>query len=202
MRYMRIQLIIVAAALIMSAVACQRDEIWSKAERNLIRTEGETMRVLTVYDRPDSMVLRTKCTEISTEELTSDEYKMLADKMVATVTSPEEDGVGIAGPQVGISRRIVAVQRFDKGGEPFEVYPNIRVTCHRGEKQVGPEGCLSIPGKRGDVERYQDIDIAYTSVKTLRDTTETIKGFTAVIFQHECDHLDGILYTDYLEVNL
>ncbi len=202
MRYMRIQLIIVAAALIMSAVACQRDEIWSKAERNLIRTEGETMRVLTVYDKPDSLVLRTKCNEISTVELTSDEYKMLADKMVATVTSPEEDGVGIAGPQVGISRRIVAVQRFDKDGEPFEVYPNIRVICHRGEKQVGPEGCLSIPGKRGDVERYQDIDIAYTSVKTLRDTTETIKGFTAVIFQHECDHLDGILYTDYLEVNL
>lgn len=199
---MRIQLIIVAAALIMSAVACQRDEIWSKAERNLIRTEGETMRVLTVYDKPDSLVLRTKCNEISTVELTSDEYKMLADKMVATVTSPEEDGVGIAGPQVGISRRIVAVQRFDKDGEPFEVYPNIRVICHRGEKQVGPEGCLSIPGKRGDVERYQDIDIAYTSVKTLRDTTETIKGFTAVIFQHECDHLDGILYTDYLEVNL
>ena len=186
----------------MSAVACQRDEIWSKAERNLIRTEGETMRVLTVYDKPDSLVLRTKCNEISTVELTSDEYKMLADKMVATVTSPEEDGVGIAGPQVGISRRIVAVQRFDKDGEPFEVYPNIRVTCHRGEKKVGPEGCLSIPGKRGDVERYQDIDIAYTSVKTLRDTTETIKGFTAVIFQHECDHLDGILYTDYLEVNI
>ncbi len=198
---MRIELNIVAAALIMSAVACQRTEIWSKAEMNLIRGEGGTMRVLTVNDKTDSLVLRTKCTEISTGELTSDEYKMLADKMVATVTSPEEDGVGIAGPQVGISRRIVAVQRFDKDGEPFEVYPNIRVTCHRGEKQVGPEGCLSIPGKRGDVERYQDIDIAYTSAKTLRDTTETIKGFTAVIFQHECDHLDGILYTDYLEVN-
>lgn len=195
------ELNIVAAALIMSAVACQRTEIWSKAEMNLIHGEGGTMRVLTVNDKTDSLVLRTKCTEISTGELTSDEYKMLADKMVATVTSPEEDGVGIAGPQVGISRRIVAVQRFDKDGEPFEVYPNIRVTCHRGEKQVGPEGCLSIPGKRGDVERYQDIDIAYTSAKTLRDTTETIKGFTSVIFQHECDHLDGILYTDYLEVN-
>ena len=59
------------------------------------------MRVLTVYDRQDSLVLRTKCTGISAGELTSDEYKILADKMVATVTSPEEDGVGIAGPQVG-----------------------------------------------------------------------------------------------------
>lgn len=196
---MRTRLSIVAAALIMSAVACQRDGIWSESERELICGEGGTMRVLTVYDRQDSLVLRTKCTGISAGELTGDEYRMLADKMVATVTSPEEDGVGIAGPQVGISRRIVAVQRFDKEGEPFEVYPNIRVTCHRGEKQVGPEGCLSIPGKRGDVARYQDIDIAYTSVRTLRDTAETVKGFTAVIFQHECDHLDGILYTDYPE---
>ncbi|HCQ72338.1 MAG TPA: peptide deformylase, partial [Rikenellaceae bacterium] len=101
----------------------------------------------------------------------------------------------------GISRRVVAVQRFDKDGEPFEVYPNIRITDRRGEKELGPEGCLSIPGKRGEVSRYRDIDITYTSVRTLRDTTETIKGFTAVIFQHECDHLDGILYTDYLEGN-
>ena len=49
--------------------------------------------------------------------------------------------------------------------------------------------------------RYQDIDINYTSLKTLRDTTESIKGFTAVIFQHECDHLNGILYTDYQDGN-
>lgn len=189
---------ILVAALMLSVMACRNDESWSNAERSLIKGEGETMRVLTIYDKADSLVLRTECAEISTKELTSDEYKILAEKMVATVTSPEEDGVGIAGPQVGISRRIVAVQRFDKDGEPFEVYPNIRITGHRGEKKVGPEGCLSIPGKRGNVERYHDIDIAYTSIKTLRDTTESINGFTAVIFQHECDHLDGILYTDYL----
>ena len=189
---------ILVAALMLSVMACRNDESWSNAERSLINGEGETMRVLTIYDKADSLVLRTECAEISTKELTSDEYKILAEKMVATVTSPEQDGVGIAGPQVGISRRIVAVQRFDKDEEPFEVYPNIRITGHRGEKKVGPEGCLSIPGKRGNVERYQDIDIAYTSIKTLRDTTERINGFTAVIFQHECDHLDGILYTDYL----
>lgn len=189
---------ILVAALMLSVMACRNDESWSNAERSLIKGEGETMRVLTIYDKADSLVLRTECAEISTKELTSDEYKILAEKMVATVTSPEQDGVGIAGPQVGISRRIVAVQRFDKDEEPFEVYPNIRITGHRGEKKVGPEGCLSIPGKRGNVERYQEIDIAYTSIKTLRDTTERINGFTAVIFQHECDHLDGILYTDYL----
>ena len=119
-------------------------------------------------------------------------------KGLVTVTSPEQDGVGIAGPQVGIGRRIVAVQRFDKEGEPFEVYPNIRVTAKRGSPEPGPEGCLSVPGRRGDVLRWQDIDIAYTSPRTGRDTTETVKGFTAVIFQHETDHLDGVLYIDKL----
>lgn len=191
------QILMVAAVIV--AAACQDEGKWTKAERDLILGNGETMRVLTVYDTSDSLVLRKECTEITKEELGSDEYELLARKMVATVTSPEQDGVGIAGPQVGITRRIVSVQRFDKEGEPFEVYPNIRITEKRGEKEVGPEGCLSIPGRRGDVARYQDIDIIYTSVKTLRDTTESIKGYTAVIFQHECDHLDGILYTDYLE---
>ena len=198
---MRTAKYILAAVIGTALIACRNDESWSNAEMSLICGEGETMRVLTIYDKTDSLVLRTECAEISTKELTSDEYKILAEKMVATVTSPEQDGVGIAGPQVGISRRVVAVQRFDKDGEPFEVYPNIRITCHRGEKALGPEGCLSIPGKRGYVERYQDIDINYTSLKTLRDTIESIKGFTAVIFQHECDHLDGILYTDYLDGN-
>ena len=190
--------ILLAAAVVLAA-ACQDEGCWTKAESELIHESGETMRVLTVNDAADSLVLRKKCTEITRGELGSEEYQILARKMVATVTSPEQDGVGIAGPQVGITRRVVAVQRFDKEGEPFEVYPNIRVTGQRGEKEIGPEGCLSIPGRRGDVARYQDIDIIYTSAKTLRDTTENIKGFTAVIFQHECDHLDGILYTDYLD---
>mgnify|MGYP000142838696 CR=1 FL=1 len=155
---------ILTAVLMLSVVACRNDESWTNAEKSLIKGDGEAMRVLTIYDKADSLVLRTECSGISTKELTSDEYKILAEKMVATVTSPEQDGVGIAGPQVGISRRVVAVQRFDKDGEPFEVYPNIRITCLRGEKALGPEGCLSIPGKRGNVERYQDIDINYTAL--------------------------------------
>ena len=170
-----------------AAITCCGQSGWSAAEKELIGCDGATMRVLTVYDAADSLVLRKECGTISEKELKSNEYQSLADKMVATVTSPEEDGVGIAGPQVGISRRIV------------EVYPNIRITARRGEREPGPEGCLSIPGRRGEVARYRDIDITYTSLRSLRDTTESIRGFTAVIFQHECDHLDGILYTDYLD---
>lgn len=157
------------------------------------------MRVYVIGNPQDSIVLRKECSEFLLGDIASDEYKRLEELMIATVTSPEQDGVGIAGPQVGISRRVVAVQRMDKEGEPFEVYPNIRITERRGEKKAGAEGCLSVPGERGIVMRWQDIDIAYTSPKTLKDTTESIQGFTAVIFQHETDHLDGVLYIDKKE---
>lgn len=173
---------------------------WSFSERMLIRKNADKpMRVLTIADREDSLFLRNSAADLSAEMVGSRQYRKLSERMIATVTSPEQDGVGIAGPQVGIPRRIVAVQRFDKENEPFEVYPQIRITALRGERSLGWEGCLSVPDMRGEVLRYNDIDISYISPKTLRDTSETIKGFTAVIFQHECDHLDGILYTDYLD---
>ena len=167
---------------------------------SLILDSPAVMRVLSVDEYEDSLVLRKASTFIPEEELEGEILKILSKKMLATVTSPEQDGVGIAGPQVGISRRIVAVQRFDKPGEPFEVYPNIRIVAFRGDKADGPEGCLSVPGRSGTVSRYRDIDITYSLTgNPAKDTTETVKGFTAVIFQHECDHLDGILYTDRLQ---
>lgn len=171
---------------------------WTTQERALIEDQPDVMRVLTVADADDLAVLRTVCRDFSRRELSDPLYRTLAAKLVATVTSPEQDGVGIAGPQVGISRNVVAVQRFDKEGEPFEVYPNIRIVATRGEQVPGREGCLSVPGCRGEVLRYQDIDISYTSPETGESVTETVQGFTAVIFQHETDHLKGVLYTDKL----
>ena len=165
------------------------------------------LRVLTIADHADSLVLRTECADFTPAMLQSPEFAALSSLMLATVQDPSEDGVGIAGPQVGISRRIVAVQRFDKPGEPFEVYPNIRIVGFNGDTAPGPEGCLSVPGLRGDVMRFRDIEISYTLIGPTsdgqpgvalvpRDTTERVQGFTAVIFQHECDHLDGVLYID------
>ena len=168
------------------------------AQEKVLLEQAPTMRVLTIDDPADSLLLRQKSADFSVAALKSPEYRTLAALMVATVTSPEQDGVGIAGPQVGLLRRIVAVQRFDKEGEPFEVYPNIRITGIRGPKEAGYEGCLSVPDRSEEVLRSRTVDIAYTSPVTLEDTTETVEGFTAVIFQHECDHLDGILYIDRL----
>ena len=107
-------------------------------------------------------------------------------------------GVGIAAPQVGINRRLIMVQRFDKENKPFEFYYNLVIKEKRGEKVVGWEGCLSIPAGYGQVARWQDIDVEYDVLngdKTERKA-ERIEGFTAVIFQHETDHLDGILFID------
>lgn len=191
-----------AIMLAVATSACNRAD-WSKEELSIINAPGELLRVLTVDNPEDSLFLRRPCEEIAPASLGSQTLKKLGEKMLATVTSPEQDGVGIAGPQVGISRRIVAVQRFDKQGEPFEVYPNIRIIARNGETVPGPEGCLSVPGRRGEVPRYQQITISYSLPPSgklpVRDTTENISGFTAVIFQHECDHLDGVLYTDYLD---
>lgn len=191
----RLDLFVAMTVLTLSAGCTGR---WTREERTLIESQPAVMRVLTVEDEADLKVLRTPCRDFSAQELADPLYAILAEKMVTTVTSPEQDGVGIAGPQVGLSRNIVAVQRFDKDGEPFEVYPNIRITAFRGEPEPGSEGCLSVPGRRGKVLRWRDIDISYTSPATGQEVSERVQGFTAVIFQHETDHLQGILYTDKL----
>ena len=107
-------------------------------------------------------------------------------------------GVGIAAPQVGINWRVIMVQRFDKEKKPFEFYYNIEIKKTYGEKVVGWEGCLSIPAGFGQVERWQDIDVEYDVMNgnKLERKVERIQGFTAVIFQHETDHLNGVLFID------
>ena len=80
---------------------------WSAAEKALIRGEG-VMRVLTIDVREDSLFLRTPCKDLTRKQILSKEYATLAERMTVTVTSPEQDGVGIAGPQVGVGRRVVA----------------------------------------------------------------------------------------------
>ena len=157
-------------------------------EISLIQSADSLMRVLTVNDSTDLSVLRSKSAELSGADLASPLFTKLSRLMVA--------GVGIAGPQVGILKRVVAVQRFDKEGEPVEVYPNVRIESFSGEPAPGREGCLSIPGYYGVVKRYPQIVVTYSDTASFMPVTDTVRGFTAVIFQHETDHLDGILYTD------
>lgn len=202
-----------AAALLCALVSGCAGLNLTREEKNIIGAADSrgVMRVLTIGDRTDSLELRRPCLDFSKsdlEKMFTDESSpaaRLAEQMVATVTDPSQDGVGIAGPQVGLSRRIVAVQRFDKEGAPFEVFPNIRIVEYGRGRRTGAEGCLSIPGRRGMVERADTVVIEYARKAAMDDSVqpfsyvrETVGGFTAVIFQHECDHLDGVLYIDRL----
>jgi peptide deformylase len=154
------------------------------------------MRVFTVNNPEDETVLRKVSTYFTEEDLKSDNYKILKRRMLETVLDTTNAGVGIAAPQVGISRRLVAVQRFDKPGEPFEFYPNLNIREMSPQKRYGWEGCLSIPGKRDTVLRSEWVIVTYTDDVAFTEKTDTVSGFTAIIFQHEADHLEGILYTD------
>jgi len=182
--------------LILPLVIPPYTKYWSTTELNTISRNCDTLHVFKVNKKKELKVLRMPCNELSNEMIESPEFNVLVAKMIATVQAPQNDGVGLAGPQVGICRRIVAVMRYDKEGMPFEVYPNICIERYFGHTVVGAEGCLSVPGKKGEVPRFKEIEISYTDPCTLEKTVERVSGFTAVIFQHECDHLDGILYTD------
>lgn len=168
-------------------------------ERTLITMSDSVMYVNVVTDMMDSLELRGTCRDLTEEELRSDLYPMLVSKMISTVRSPQQGGVGLAAPQIGLLRRVAAIQRLDQPGEPFVVYPNLRIEKHLGDTVRGREGCLSIPCKRGLVPRSEGVVISWTDPQTLQTVTEEVHGFTAIIFQHEIDHLDGILYTDRAE---
>ena len=91
------------------------------------------------------------------------------------------------------------MQRFDKPGEPFECYVNPEIVDRSAARTAGREGCLSVPETSGTVLRADRIVLRYLDETTMRPVTDTVEGFTAVIFQHEIDHLDGVLFIDRMQ---
>lgn len=187
-------LLMIAATLGLAACG----EGFTASERDVIHASGDgIMRVLSIADPTDSLLLRKESLPVSEQMLRSEEYALLRERMLLTVQNPDAEGVGIAAPQVGVRRNIIAVQRFDKEGEPFEFYLNPEIVELLGEKADGGEGCLSVPELYGNVSRWQEIVLRYRDEQWV-EHTERIEGFTAVIFQHEVDHLSGRLFIDYL----
>lgn len=175
---------------------CCREGFTPEEKQIICSREGKIMRLYTVDNGEDSLLLRRQALALTPEMLQAEEYRLLKAGMLATVRDTANAGVGIAAPQVGVSRQLIAVQRFDKAGEPFEFYINPEIVQYSEEKQWGPEGCLSIPGARDSVMRSERIVVSYIDEVTRRVCRDTVKGFTAVVFQHEIDHLKGILFTD------
>lgn len=155
------------------------------------------MRILKITNFSDSILLRTKSSKIKVDSKNTI-LKTFINRLYATVRDSMSLGVGIAAPQVGILKNIIWIQRFDKKNFPFEVYLNPEIIEYSDKKQTCLEGCLSIPKRRDTTyTRSETIVIAYDQFNKKR-VKEKVSGFTAVIFQHEIDHLNGILYVDHL----
>ena len=171
---------------------------FNESQVTLINENDSTMRVCLITNEKDSLLLRTQSEDIIFPQ-DSILAKKLASRMLKTVTSPENLGVGIAAPQVGILKNMILVQRFDLDSTPFEAYINPKITKYTKLKQPCLEGCLSIPDRMDTTKtRAYAILLEYDNLKG-EHKTEMIEDFTAVIFQHEIDHLNGILYLDHLD---
>lgn len=125
------------------------------------------------------------------------ELQNLVDDMVETMR--EAPGVGLAAPQVNASLRVIVVEFGDEEDDsvPSKLYTVINPEIIRSsqEMETGPEGCLSIPGFQGEVERISEI-IVKGQNRFGRPVRIKAGGWLARIFQHEIDHLDGVLFTD------
>jgi len=133
-----------------------------------------------------------------------EKLQTLIDDMVETMR--QAPGVGLAAPQVGVAERVIVVEyyedeadedREDAEDAPKRLYAlvNPEITRASADRETGVEGCLSIPGVQGDVERHLAITVRGQNRRG-QPVTLKLKDWTARIFQHEIDHLNGILFTD------
>ena len=138
--------------------------------------------------------LRQKATRV---RLADDELRRIAGNMWETMT--DADGVGLAGPQVGVMRRIITVHvpaGTDNEDDPEYRYILINPEIVRGYGDVAAlEGCLIIPGYAGEVVRREHITVKATDLEN-KPVRIKAHGYLARVLQHEIDHLDGILYPD------
>jgi peptide deformylase len=144
---------------------------------------------LTIFGNP---VLRRRAEEI--REFDAD-LEALSERMFEVMY--EEEGVGLAAPQIGVSRRIAVLDvPLEDGGKWMGVMVNPRILETRGI-QKGQEGCLSIPGFREDVSRADWLRMEAEDLKGETFSLECTQLLSRAV-QHEVDHLDGILYVDRL----
>ena len=154
------------------------------------------MALREVVTLPDP-VLRRKAFKVTEFDAA---LQTLIDDMVETMR--EEPGVGLAANQVGVLQRLIVVEYGDDEDEniPPKLYVvvNPELTRLSDEKVFGTEGCLSIPGYVGNVERHESLTVKGQNRRG-QPITIKAKGWLARIFQHEVDHLNGVLFVDRAE---
>ncbi|MBD6618837.1 peptide deformylase [Komarekiella sp. 'clone 1'] len=148
-------------------------------------------------------ILRQKA--VGVDNIQDEHIQKLIEDLITTVA--KANGVGIAAPQVAESYRLLIV-----ASRPNPRYPNApemeptaminpKIIAHSTEVVKGWEGCLSVPGIRGLIPRYQAIEVEYTD-RNGKLQKQELTDFVARIFQHEYDHLDGVVFVDRLESTL
>lgn len=158
------------------------------------------MAIREIVTVPDP-VLRRKAQKVTKFDA---KLQTLIDDMVETMR--QAPGVGLAAPQIGVLEQIIVVEYFEKEEDeeredaeaaPKRLYVviNPEITRTSTDKVTGTEGCLSIPGYLGEVERFKAITVKGQNRRG-QPVTLKLKDWTARIFQHEIDHLSGILFTD------
>ncbi len=146
---------------------------------------SDTYPIVT-YQAPS---IRERSIEVSIEEITTKEFQDYLDKL--TKTMRVEDGIGIASPQVGINKRIFIANIKGKN----IVFINPLIIKKSETTLITEEGCLSVPGVWGTVSRPKKISIEAID-RHGRKLNMDLKNMDAIVFQHELDHLDGILFVD------
>ena len=147
------------------------------------------MKIRTIGDR---------CLRVKSEEVEFDKerigklYKDMCDTMW------EADGIGLAAPQIGINERIIIIdETTEEHGRYAHLMVNPKITWKSEEKVLFDEGCLSVPDQNGEVLRPKEIKLTFQN-KDGKYKKWKLDGIAARVVQHEIDHLDGILFVDYL----
>jgi peptide deformylase len=163
---------------------------WEPAEQALLESSGELL-ALPPVGVPAAALLRRRARELEPAlDLGTLERRMRA-------TLVDSGGVGLAAPQVGLGVRAILVTLDARSDTPRTVWcVNPRIVLRSDELQDDLEGCLSIPELCGLVRRQRALTVAYSDGAA--EVELAVEGFDARIFQHEIDHLDGVLYTDRL----
>ena len=122
------------------------------------------------------------------EKLTEDNYSKYLSKFLMRSIPYRKHGVGLASNQINLPYRICSV----KIGQVWKTFINPEIIKYYGESFINNERCLSIPKKDFNVKRYKSVDIVYRDTK-FTEQKATYNALTAIVLQHELDHLDGVL---------
>ncbi len=154
------------------------------------------MPKLTIETGDDNEILRSVSDTIKPAELK--QYRNLAESMIKYIKNPDNGGVGLAAPQVGVNKRLIVISLMkDYEDENYRTIAmiNPEIIEHSDGQSTGEEWCLSVPWDVGDVKRWDWIKVSFLDPEG-RKYALKLTALAARIIQHEIDHLDGVLFTD------